>query len=66
VAVFLDATVVRSILVPSSMKLLGNLNWYLPRWLEWLPQLRVEGREAEEEETVVAEVLEPVGARNEG
>ncbi|MGH2589866.1 MAG: MMPL family transporter, partial [Actinomycetota bacterium] len=37
VAVFLDATVVRSILVPSSMKLLGTLNWYLPKWLEWLP-----------------------------
>jgi putative drug exporter of the RND superfamily len=65
VAVFLDATVVRSILVPSSMKLLGNLNWYLPRWLEWLPQLRVEGREAEEE-AAVPEVLEPVGARDEG
>jgi RND superfamily putative drug exporter len=64
VAVFLDATVVRSILVPSSMKLLGNLNWYLPRWLEWLPQLRVEGREAEQE-TAVVEVLEPVGARDE-
>ncbi|MEX2407025.1 MAG: MMPL family transporter [Actinomycetota bacterium] len=63
VAVFLDATVVRSILVPSSMKLLGNLNWYLPRWLEWLPQLRVEGREAEKDEPAV-EVLEPVGARS--
>jgi RND superfamily putative drug exporter len=62
VAVFLDATVVRSILVPSSMKLLGNLNWYLPSWLQWLPQLRVEGREAEHEADAV-EVLEPVGAR---
>lgn len=61
VAVFLDATVVRSILVPSSMKLLGNVNWYLPRWLEWLPKLRVEGREAEREADVI-EVLEPVGA----
>jgi putative drug exporter of the RND superfamily len=65
VAVFLDATVVRSILVPSSMKLLGNLNWYLPRWLEWLPQLRVEGREAERDAGEV-EILEPVGARDEG
>ncbi|MGH2590966.1 MAG: MMPL family transporter, partial [Actinomycetota bacterium] len=63
VAVFLDATVVRSILVPSSMKLLGNLNWYLPSWLQWLPQLRVEGREAEHEAEVV-EVLEPVGAQD--
>jgi RND superfamily putative drug exporter len=55
VAVFLDATVVRSILVPSSMKLLGNLNWYIPGWLEWLPKLRVEGREAERELVTVLE-----------
>ena len=47
VAVFLDATIVRSILVPSAMKLLGDVNWYLPRWLQWLPQLRVEGHETE-------------------
>ncbi|MBI2237130.1 MAG: MMPL family transporter [Actinobacteria bacterium] len=46
VAVFLDATVVRSILVPSTMKLLGDVNWYLPRWLRWLPQLDVEGHQA--------------------
>ena len=62
VAVFLDATIVRSVLVPSSMKLLGNLNWYLPSWLEWLPKLRVEGREAELEPVVVPEA-ETVGAR---
>jgi uncharacterized membrane protein YdfJ with MMPL/SSD domain len=37
VAVFIDATLVRSILVPSSMKLLGDWNWYLPAWLQWLP-----------------------------
>ncbi|HEX6401462.1 MAG TPA: MMPL family transporter, partial [Actinomycetota bacterium] len=43
VAVFLDATVVRSILVPSAMKLLGDRNWYLPRWLRWLPDIDVEG-----------------------
>ena len=45
VAVFLDATVVRSILVPSAMKLLGHRNWYLPKWLQWLPKLDVEGHE---------------------
>jgi RND superfamily putative drug exporter len=45
VAVFLDATIVRSVLVPSTMKLLGDRNWYLPSWLEWLPNLRVEGHE---------------------
>ena len=43
VAVFLDATVMRMVLVPSAMELLGDWNWYLPRWLEWLPDLRVEG-----------------------
>jgi putative drug exporter of the RND superfamily len=43
VAVFMDATIVRTLLVPASMRLLGDLNWYLPRWLRWLPQLRVEG-----------------------
>ncbi len=43
IAVFLDATVVRSVLVPASMALLGDRNWYLPRWLEWLPNFNVEG-----------------------
>jgi RND superfamily putative drug exporter len=43
VAVFLDATIVRSVLVPATMVLLGERNWYLPRWLQWLPDLRVEG-----------------------
>jgi len=43
VAVLLDATVVRSILVPAAMKLLGNWNWYLPRGLRWMPDLRIEG-----------------------
>jgi uncharacterized membrane protein YdfJ with MMPL/SSD domain len=38
VAVFLDATVVRGVLLPASMMLLGERNWYLPRWLEWLPR----------------------------
>ena len=44
VAVLLDATLVRSVLVPASMKLLGAKNWYLPRWLDWLPDLSLEGR----------------------
>jgi len=38
VAVFLDATIIRGVLLPASMKLLGERNWYLPRWLEWLPR----------------------------
>jgi putative drug exporter of the RND superfamily len=43
VAVLIDATLVRSVLVPAAMRLLGKWNWYLPRWLGWLPQLRIEG-----------------------
>jgi RND superfamily putative drug exporter len=42
VAVFLDATIVRSVLVPASMRLLGRRNWYLPSLLAWLPDVRVE------------------------
>ena len=45
VAVLLDATIVRAVLVPSTMKLLGEWNWYLPKRLEWLPQLNVEPAE---------------------
>jgi uncharacterized membrane protein YdfJ with MMPL/SSD domain len=36
-AVLIDATIIRAILLPASMKLLGDWNWYLPKWLEWLP-----------------------------
>ncbi len=43
VAVLLDATIVRSILVPASMKLLGSRNWYFPGWLEWIPNVSIEG-----------------------
>ena len=43
IAVLLDATVVRSVLVPASMKLLGNRNWYFPSWLEWIPNISIEG-----------------------
>jgi putative drug exporter of the RND superfamily len=43
VAVLIDATVVRAVLLPATMKLLGEWNWYLPHWLEWLPSLEPEG-----------------------
>ena len=43
VAILVDATIVRVVLMPATMELLGDRNWYLPRWLEWLPDLRVEG-----------------------
>ena len=42
-AVLIDATIVRAVLLPATMKLLGDWNWYLPRWLEWLPQVEAHG-----------------------
>ncbi len=44
VAVLIDATVIRGVLLPATMKLLGEWNWYLPRWLGWLPRVNLEGR----------------------
>jgi uncharacterized membrane protein YdfJ with MMPL/SSD domain len=41
-AVLIDATIVRAVLLPATMKLLGDWNWYLPKWLEWLPRLEHE------------------------
>ncbi len=51
VAVFLDATIVRSVLLPATMRLLGEWNWWLPSWLGWLPHVTIEG-EVDEDETV--------------
>jgi len=42
VSILVDAVIVRSVLVPASMKLLGDWNWYLPRWLNWLPRISVD------------------------
>jgi putative drug exporter of the RND superfamily len=41
-AILIDSTVVRAVLLPSAMKLLGDWNWYLPTWLGWLPRLNTE------------------------
>ena len=43
VAVLIDATIIRGVLLPASMKVLGDWNWYLPSWLEWLPRWGSEG-----------------------
>jgi putative drug exporter of the RND superfamily len=43
IALLIDATIVRSVLVPAAMQLAGERNWYLPAWLEWLPHVEVEG-----------------------
>ena len=45
-AVLIDATVIRGVLLPATMKLLGEWNWYMPRWLEWVPKLTPEERTA--------------------
>ena len=39
VAILIDATIIRAVLLPASMKLLGDWNWYLPSWLNWLPRI---------------------------
>jgi len=49
VALFIDATIIRSVVVPATMTLLGRWNWYLPTWLRWLPDVHVEGHEEEME-----------------
>jgi RND superfamily putative drug exporter len=51
VAILIDATIVRAVLLPATMKLLGDWNWYMPRWLEWLPNLSAEAGPREAEET---------------
>ena len=48
VALLVDATIVRCVLVPASMKLLGEHNWYLPSWLRWIPEVHVEGQASAE------------------
>jgi RND superfamily putative drug exporter len=42
-AVLIDATIVRAALLPATMKLLGDRNWYMPSWLSWLPKLERHG-----------------------
>jgi RND superfamily putative drug exporter len=63
VAVFIDATIVRSILLPATMQLLGDWNWWLPPFLRWLPHIAIEGgpemTEPEETTELPEEVLEP-------
>jgi RND superfamily putative drug exporter len=49
-AVLIDATVVRAVLLPATMKLLGDWNWYLPKWLDWLPSMTFETAHVEEHE----------------
>lgn len=43
VSLLLDATLIRLVLLPAVLSLLGERSWYLPRWLEWIPHLEIEG-----------------------
>ncbi|HEY3868910.1 MAG TPA: MMPL family transporter [Actinocrinis sp.] len=62
VAVFIDATIIRALLLPALMTLLGDANWYLPRWLNWVPQLsHGEVQEPGEHGADAARALESVG-----
>ena len=58
-AVLIDATIIRAVLLPASMKLLGDWNWYLPSWLEWLPRLEPPTEAAERERIEAPAALGP-------
>jgi putative drug exporter of the RND superfamily len=45
-ALLIDATIIRSVLLPAAMRLLGDWNWYLPHWLDWLPRVQIEAQPA--------------------
>ena len=54
IALLIDATLIRSVLVPAAMQLLGEWNWYLPGWLQWLPHFDVEGHAEQAADRVAA------------
>ncbi len=58
IAVFIDATIIRSVLLPASMTLLGDWNWWMPRWLDWIPRVTIEG-DPDEPVEVGPEVVVP-------
>jgi putative drug exporter of the RND superfamily len=61
VAVLLDATVIRSVLLPASMRLLGDWNWWMPRFLGWLPRITIEAETEDEDSEAAQPVGEPAG-----
>jgi RND superfamily putative drug exporter len=60
VALLLDATIVRLVIIPAVMGMLGDRNWYLPRWLAWLPKVQVEGPPAAAPPTAGEPAPQPV------
>ena len=61
VAIAIDATVVRTVVVPSAMALLGSRSWYLPKWLQWLPRMSIDPASRPQIEDDLAEA--PQGGR---
>jgi RND superfamily putative drug exporter len=61
IAVFIDSTLVRCVLVPATMKLLGKANWYLPKWLEWLPKIGLGEHSADVKSTDATAKTQPSG-----
>jgi RND superfamily putative drug exporter len=61
VAILIDATIIRMVLVPASMELLGDWNWYFPKWLAWLPDVQVERRQEPATRFVPATIDHAVG-----
>ena len=62
-AVLLDATIVRGVLLPTTMTLLGEANWWLPRWLQWLPQLAAEKQPTSSPHQLMVDAATPRTAR---
>ena len=58
-AILIDATIVRAVLLPATMKLLGDRNWYLPSWLQWLPRFDHEGSVDERRSATAASATAP-------
>jgi RND superfamily putative drug exporter len=61
-AILIDATIIRGVLLPATMKLLGKWNWYLPRWLQWLPEFDIEGGSRREPRIGHGAMPEPAAA----
>jgi RND superfamily putative drug exporter len=61
IAILLDATIVRMVIVPATMVLLGEWNWYLPTWLQWLPRIDL----PEGDESASGELLEEASVAGE-
>lgn len=58
VAVLIDASIARLVLVPASMELFGKANWWLPKWLRWLPKIHIDGNEAATQEVETEQLKE--------